>query len=55
MKKLSKVSEAAKLLGMLGGRSTSAAKQKAVRLNGQKGGRPRLKKNLKRVIDKATA
>ena len=33
--------EVAKMLGKLGGRSTSEAKQKAARENGKKGGRPK--------------
>jgi general stress protein YciG len=37
--------KAAQELGRLGGLSTSAAKKRAVRENGKKGGRPRKKKN----------
>jgi len=35
------MSAAAAILGRRGGKSTSPAKQKAVRENGKKGGRPR--------------
>jgi hypothetical protein len=36
--------DAAALLGSIGGKSTSTAKQEAARLNGKKGGRPKNKK-----------
>jgi len=39
--KENQISEAAAALGRVGGRSTSAAKQSASRLNGAKGGKPK--------------
>lgn len=38
---MSDIKEAAAVMGRKGGKSTSEAKQKAVRDNGKKGGRPR--------------
>jgi hypothetical protein len=49
------IQRAAAALGREGGRSKSPAKQAAVRLNGQKGGRPGWKVVNKKRIDSTTA